>query len=211
MRVPAVHCGLVERMGAMRAAAAVCRLTSLRAVGSNELLTLTNYLLASRPRRLRSCEYEEIAMTFGSGRSRESRRFGRRDTSYSGWIRVPGKPRQICIVRNLSLGGALLECARPDLLPYKFELAIEATNTCYLCEIRHSSATTVGVEFCAVERHDAPASSRERRGAEWGDASAERSVRGIEQAVQTVRSNQAVGVAKPAMARIHVPIRIRSS
>ena len=152
-------------------------------------------------------------MSFGSGRSRESRRFGRRDTNYSGWIRVPGKPRQICVVRNLSLGGALIECASPDLLPFKFELAIEAINTSYLCEIRHSSSSTVGVEFCAVERHDAPPVGRDRSEADWGEARTERAVRGIGEAVELLKSGnrRPAGHAKPAMTRVHAPIRIRPS
>ncbi len=86
-------------------------------------------------------------MTFDSGRPTEARCFGRRDANHAGWILVPGRARQHCVVRNMSQGGAMLECDRPQTLPMRFELLVEATGAWYACEIRQRSKEAVGVQF----------------------------------------------------------------
>lgn len=77
----------------------------------------------------------------------ERRQFGRRETSLHAWIKVPGRPALPCIVKNLSVGGALLQCERPRTLPYTFELIIDAANIQLVCETRHTTDTTIGVMF----------------------------------------------------------------
>jgi hypothetical protein len=78
----------------------------------------------------------------------EKRQFGRRQTHMRGWIKVAGRPVIPCIVRNLSEGGALLECEDDIWLPFSFRLTSECRQIDRTCEIRHQSgARRFGVEF----------------------------------------------------------------
>jgi hypothetical protein len=86
---------------------------------------------------------------------REQRQFGRRQTCLHGWISVQGRPRLPCIVRNISLGGALLELDRPSWLPFNFQLTIESTRYVTMCEVRHHSPRHVGVRFMTAVEHAA--------------------------------------------------------
>ena len=120
-------------------------------------------------------------MSFGRAKSGiERRQFGRRETGYSAWIRVAGKPSQACVVRNLTDGGALLECSYPRLLPFRFVLDIPALGGKYRCEARHCGDTALGVEFLGSEQHDnAPTSKAAQSGnaGTWGTQTGERQVR----------------------------------
>lgn len=80
----------------------------------------------------------------------ERRYFGRRDTHYTAWINVPGRPRLACVVKDLSVGGALLELEKPSWLPYSFQLMIEATRFISMCEVRRQTDKGVGVRFLAA-------------------------------------------------------------
>lgn len=83
----------------------------------------------------------------------EKRQFGRRQTYMHAWISVQGRPRLPCIVRDISLGGALLELDRPSWLPFNFQLTIESAKYATWCEVRHHSVSQVGVRFMsAVEQ-----------------------------------------------------------
>jgi hypothetical protein len=93
----------------------------------------------------------------------DRRQFGRRQTSLRAWISVPGRPRLPCLVRNISLGGAFLEINAPTWLPYVFHLTVESTGFDADCEVRHQSATSIGVRF--IERVAAGASDGARNGA----------------------------------------------
>jgi len=84
----------------------------------------------------------------------EKRRFGRRETNFAGWIRLPDRPSQYCTVRDISVGGAFIECEYPSLLPFRFLLEIPATNTTYDCEARHRRDNGLGVEFRGMTMHD---------------------------------------------------------
>lgn len=77
----------------------------------------------------------------------DRRQFGRRQTNLQGWISVAGRPRLSCIVRDLSVGGALLEFEKPSWMPFNFKLTIEATRFVTWCEVRHHRANSVGVRF----------------------------------------------------------------
>lgn len=121
----------------------------------------------------------------------EARRFGRRITSYSGWIRIPGRPPQSCMVLNISLGGALLECHHPQALPYNFELIIDAMNTRYACEARHCTSTTIGVEFSQVAQEAARSPLQRETSHGWGDIR-DRTVRHLDEAVGRIGGGHAV-------------------
>ena len=84
----------------------------------------------------------------------EKRRFGRRETNFAGWIRIPDRPSQYCTVRDISIGGAFIECEYPTLLAFRFLLVIPATNTTYDCEARHRRENGLGVEFRHMTMHD---------------------------------------------------------
>ncbi len=79
----------------------------------------------------------------------DRRQFGRRQTSLHAWISVPGRPRLPCIVKDISIGGALLQFERPSWLPFTFQLTIESTRFTTMCEVRHQATTTTGVRFMA--------------------------------------------------------------
>lgn len=77
----------------------------------------------------------------------ERRKFGRRDDSAQGWIRVRGRPKILCTIRSLTPNGAFLECARPPWLPFRFELTSEDARVIFNCEIRHALDNGIGVHF----------------------------------------------------------------
>ena len=81
------------------------------------------------------------------GNPADMRQFGRRQTNLQGWISVAGRPRLSCIVRDISVGGALLEFEKPSWMPYNFKLTIDATRFVTWCEVRHHRANAVGVRF----------------------------------------------------------------
>jgi hypothetical protein len=64
-------------------------------------------------------------------------------------VRVVGRPRIPCTVRNISPKGALLELEPPDWLPFSFELLLEPDLNIVRCEIRHVLPHAIGVMFCS--------------------------------------------------------------
>jgi hypothetical protein len=83
-----------------------------------------------------------------SMRGFEKRQFGRRSTQIRGKIIVPGKHPIVCLVRNISKDGALLEFDRRRTAPYHFQLIIEADGFEAECEFKHKTERGVGVFFC---------------------------------------------------------------
>ncbi len=83
---------------------------------------------------------------FGS----EKRAFGRRRTCVHGFILAPGRAPTPCVVRNISVQGALLELDHPERLPSYFTLTIEIDRFSAECEIRHKTAHGAGVFFNAI-------------------------------------------------------------
>lgn len=78
----------------------------------------------------------------------EKRQFGRRATNMRGWIKVAGRPAVPCLVRNLSEGGAMLECDEDIWLPFSFRLTSECRQVDRVCEVRHQyGERRFGVEF----------------------------------------------------------------
>jgi hypothetical protein len=77
----------------------------------------------------------------------ERRQFGRRQSTSTAWIKIPGRPRLACRVRDQTSKGALLELTVPAWLPFQFELLIEADHSLHQCEIRHSRPDRLGVFF----------------------------------------------------------------
>lgn len=88
----------------------------------------------------------------------ERRQFGRRKTCLHAWISIEGRPRIACLVRNVSEGGALLECEVPKGLPFRFRLIIDCKGFEAWCEQRHGGETWIGVQFVRVEKVEAPIS-----------------------------------------------------
>ncbi|HRK18843.1 MAG TPA: PilZ domain-containing protein [Hyphomicrobiaceae bacterium] len=85
----------------------------------------------------------------------ERRSFGRRQTLWHAWIAAPGRARFACLVRNISPGGALLECEVPPWLPHEFRLIVEAHDIDIECDLRHRGKFGIGVQFRAVLNHPA--------------------------------------------------------
>ena len=77
----------------------------------------------------------------------ERRQFGRRRTNVQGLISLRGRIAMGCIVRNLSQGGALLEVTRPEFLPGRFRLLLEAASFETDCEVVRRSPNGIGVRF----------------------------------------------------------------
>lgn len=89
-------------------------------------------------------------MSFGNGA--EKRQFGRRQTHLHAWVSIPGRRRLPCLVKDISVGGALLWFEQlPSCLPFCFRLTIESTKFESACEIRHTRDNLVGVEFVPME------------------------------------------------------------
>ena len=90
-------------------------------------------------------------MSFG-GNGIEKRQFGRRQTHLYAWVTFPGRRRVQCIVKDISLGGALLSFEQmPSSIPFCFRLTIESTKFESACEIRNSRDNLVGVKFVPME------------------------------------------------------------
>jgi hypothetical protein len=89
----------------------------------------------------------------------ERREFGRRTTCLHGWVLIEGRPRIACVVRNVSEGGALIECRVPKELPFQFQLSIDCKGFEATCEIRHKGATWIGVQFVSLVRFEQPIAS----------------------------------------------------
>jgi PilZ domain len=77
----------------------------------------------------------------------DRRQFGRRSTVWHAWVVVAGRPRQACIVRNVSPTGALLEF--PDAPPeaHEFRLLIDTLGFEARCDVRHRNRNLIGVFF----------------------------------------------------------------
>jgi len=79
--------------------------------------------------------------------STDNRRFGRRRTLWHAWVSVPGREREPCRVRNLSVEGALLEFERTVPCAGRFKLTIEETGFEVDCSVRHRGSSGLGVYF----------------------------------------------------------------
>ena len=76
------------------------------------------------------------------------RRFGpRREVTLAAHIKLIGKPRIPCTVRNISPSGALIEFATDIELPATFRLDIDQDLFEVNCELRHGEGRRFGVEF----------------------------------------------------------------
>lgn len=77
----------------------------------------------------------------------ERRRFGRRRTVWHAWIKVPGREKEPCVVRNFALEGALLTFPGQMPVAQRFRLIIDVVNFEAECFVRHRSGHGVGVYF----------------------------------------------------------------
>jgi hypothetical protein len=94
----------------------------------------------------------------------EKRQFGRRQTIWHAWVLMSGRPKQACIVRNFSIGGAQLEFLDVPPPVHSFKLKIEHVRFEGQCEVRHRNGKVVGVffpeELHTMERSGHSSSSR---------------------------------------------------
>jgi hypothetical protein len=90
---------------------------------------------------------------------REQRQFGRRQTLWHAWIKVPGRDREPCIVRNFSVAGALLEFEHGPPTAARFTLLIDIFNFTADCYVKHRSATGIGVYFAELTDGTTPRSA----------------------------------------------------
>jgi hypothetical protein len=86
----------------------------------------------------------------------DRRAFGRRATNDHAIVRIPGRPPVRCMVKNISVGGALLDFGEAVWLPYTFHIRWEGTGREELCEIKHQNGGRIGVQFMekAAKRED---------------------------------------------------------
>ena len=85
----------------------------------------------------------------------DNRRFGRRRALIHAFIVNKNGHRIPCIVRNISMGGALLEVRDPKQVPNRLTLLIDADSFEADCDIRHRTAHGVGIYFrdIRIARH----------------------------------------------------------
>ena len=77
----------------------------------------------------------------------ERRQFGRRQTCVHATIAPRGRPVILCVMRDVSEEGALLEVAHPEWLPSRFRLIVEALGIESDCEVVRRTDAAVGVRF----------------------------------------------------------------
>jgi hypothetical protein len=79
----------------------------------------------------------------------ERRQFGRRQTCVHATIALRGRPPVLCVMRDVSEQGALLEVSHPEWLPSRFRLIVEAFGMESDCEVVRRTDKAVGVRFAA--------------------------------------------------------------
>ena len=79
----------------------------------------------------------------------ERRQFGRRQTRLHATIATRGRPVILCVMRDVSDDGALLEVPHPEWLPTRFRLVVEALGIESDCEVVRRTDVAVGIRFAA--------------------------------------------------------------
>jgi len=79
----------------------------------------------------------------------DRRQFGRRQTCVHATIAPRGRPVILCVMRDVSEDGALLEVSHPEWLPRRFRLIVEAMGIESDCEVVRRTEVAVGVRFAA--------------------------------------------------------------
>ena len=79
----------------------------------------------------------------------DRRQFGRRQTCVHATIAPRGRPVILCVMRDVSEDGALLEVSHPQWLPSRFRLIVEAMGIESDCEVVRRTEAAVGVRFAA--------------------------------------------------------------
>ena len=77
----------------------------------------------------------------------ERRQFGRRQILVHALMIMRGRPAILCIMRDISEGGALLEVEHPEWVPRRFRLVVEASGFDVECEVVRRIGTAIGVRF----------------------------------------------------------------
>lgn len=82
--------------------------------------------------------------------SQERRRFGRKETNVSAQAVIPGRSGVRCIIKNVSVVGALLAFEKPFAARGAFRLYADNGTLDAQCVIRREDGNDRGVEFIAV-------------------------------------------------------------
>lgn len=82
-----------------------------------------------------------------NGHGADRRRFGRRDSSVPAVLVVRGQRPQPCTILNYSLTGALVEVRDGAVTAQMIRLVVEAQGIDLVCQVRHRSASIIGVTF----------------------------------------------------------------
>ena len=77
----------------------------------------------------------------------DRRQFARRQVALPGHIKIIGRARIPCFVRNISASGAFIELSDDIQLPPQFRLDIDGDLFETMCELKHQSGRHFGVEF----------------------------------------------------------------
>lgn len=80
----------------------------------------------------------------------DNRRFGRRRALIHALVVNERGGRTTCFVRNISVGGALLEVAEPQLVSQRLTLIVDSDDFEADCEVRHRTAHGIGIYFNEV-------------------------------------------------------------
>lgn len=82
----------------------------------------------------------------------DRRSFGRRNTFKSATILTSSGDKALCVVVNISAGGALLRLRSEPSCLDTFELHIEEDDILVLCRVVHRTDGNVGVQFIRSPR-----------------------------------------------------------
>lgn len=80
----------------------------------------------------------------------EKRQFGRRESNIRGHVLVAGYQPIACTIRNISDGGALLECASQMPASRSIRLVVEGTDFNLRSEICHQGPRGFGIRFVST-------------------------------------------------------------
>jgi PilZ domain len=80
----------------------------------------------------------------------DKRQFGRRESNIRGYILVAGYQPVPCTVRNISDGGALLECKDQIAATRSVRLSVEGTEFNIRSEVVHQGPRGIGIRFIST-------------------------------------------------------------
>ena len=79
--------------------------------------------------------------------SKARRQFGKKEVNSLGWIRIEGRPKLPCSIKNAAPADAFLELTPPGWLPFRFFLEMAQDGRWVGCETRHIRPTGIAVTY----------------------------------------------------------------